>query len=589
MTQAHPILSPDFGKKVVRLIITVVGLLIFRATLGTLSTADAQQSWVGFANGNVAQDRDADLRQNCGDFKRVFVPEDAGNKFTDLCGYLGETCDKVCDWQGNALPCDAVSQGGNRDGTRLVLCRSTKHAVRPTESFGVGLAPVGIAFDGANIWVVNNLDNTVTKLRANDGTVLGIFNSGNFPREIVFDGANIWVSNGNNSSVTKLRASDGAMLGTFSVGQDPERMAFDGTNIWVANNQSNSLTKLRASDGKRLATCPVGNGPNGVAFVGASIWVANGADNTVWKLRATDCSIEGKFSVPNPDAIAFDGANIWVTNYQSNTVTKLRATDGAELGTFGVGSDPVDIAFDGVNMWVANYQSSNVTKLDASTGKMLGTLAIAGSATRVIFDGANIWVTGNNNRTVSRNQVGPHEAMPSQKSHPQAANPAAVLEGQPRANGIQRVDFRNYEYRPDCLNETVRVSNGEWREVKENDENYFRIVSIAYGDLKGDGKDEAVVLGACGGAANFEMAELFVFEMSPTGPRHLGGIPPSDSGNKQIDWTRISEVYISKQQLFVTFLSGQCRACTDWVVTEKFKWNGTHFVNAGVDRRPYKG
>ncbi len=88
-----------------------------------LSTADAQKSWVGFANGNVAQDRDAELRRNCGDFKRVYVPDDAGNKFTDLCGYLGETCDKVCDWQGNTLSCDDVSQGGNRDGTRLALCR----------------------------------------------------------------------------------------------------------------------------------------------------------------------------------------------------------------------------------------------------------------------------------------------------------------------------------------------------------------------------------------------------------------------------------------------------------------------------------
>ncbi len=340
MTQ-RPILSSYFGKKAVRPIITVVGLLVLRATLGTLSTAEAQESWVGFANGNAAQDRDADLRQNCGDFKRVFVPEDAGNKFTDLCGYIRETCAKVCDWQGNALSCDAVSQGGNRDGTRLALCRSTNHAVHPTESFGVGSAPVGIAFDGANIWVVNNLGDTVTKLRANDGMVIGTFRAGNYPREVIFDGANIWISNGNdNSTVTKLRASDGAELGTFSVGRDPERMAFDGANVWVGNSLSNSVTKLRASDGKRLATCKVGNAPNGVAFAGANIWVANGPDNTVWKLRVSDCSIEGKFNVPNPDAMAFDGSNIWVTNYQSNTVTKLRATDGVVLGTFGVRIGP---------------------------------------------------------------------------------------------------------------------------------------------------------------------------------------------------------------------------------------------------------
>jgi hypothetical protein len=85
--------------------------------------ANAGVTWLGFANGNVAQDRDAELRRNCGGFKRVYVPDNAGNKFTDLCGYVSKTCEKVCDWQGGILPCDAVSQGGNRDGTRVVFCR----------------------------------------------------------------------------------------------------------------------------------------------------------------------------------------------------------------------------------------------------------------------------------------------------------------------------------------------------------------------------------------------------------------------------------------------------------------------------------
>jgi DNA-binding beta-propeller fold protein YncE len=48
----------------------------------------------------------------------------------------------------------------------------------------------------------------VTKLRASDGVVLGTFPVGNAPAGIAFDGANIWVANLSNS-VTKLRASEG--------------------------------------------------------------------------------------------------------------------------------------------------------------------------------------------------------------------------------------------------------------------------------------------------------------------------------------------------------------------------------------------
>jgi DNA-binding beta-propeller fold protein YncE len=75
-------------------------------------------------------------------------------------------------------------------------------------TFTVGDAPHGIAFDGANIWVTNSGGGSVTKLRANDGTVVGSFWSsssyhyGN-PLGIAFDGAYVWVANPGNGKVSK--------------------------------------------------------------------------------------------------------------------------------------------------------------------------------------------------------------------------------------------------------------------------------------------------------------------------------------------------------------------------------------------------
>ena len=55
--------------------------------------------------------------------------------------------------------------------------------VPPTSgtTFAVGPKPVALAFDGANVWVANNSGNSVTKVRASDGTVLGTFPAGNSP------------------------------------------------------------------------------------------------------------------------------------------------------------------------------------------------------------------------------------------------------------------------------------------------------------------------------------------------------------------------------------------------------------------------
>jgi hypothetical protein len=55
------------------------------------------------------------------------------------------------------------------------------YAANLTTSFKVGDNPYGIAFDGTNMWVSNNGDNTVTKLRANDGANLGTFSVGMAP------------------------------------------------------------------------------------------------------------------------------------------------------------------------------------------------------------------------------------------------------------------------------------------------------------------------------------------------------------------------------------------------------------------------
>ena len=261
-----------------------------------------------------------------------------------------------------------------------------------TTSFAVGSNPQGLAFDGANIWVANFNGNSVTKLRASDGAVLGTFAVGSGPISLAFDGANIWVTNFTGNNVSKLRASDGMLLGTFTVGTHPGGVAFDGANIWVTNLTSNSVTKLRASDGASLGTFAVDH-PSAVAFDGTNIWVTNnGNSSKVSKLRASDGALLGSFTVGSaPLGLAFDGANIWVTSDLSNSVTKLRVSDGALLGTFTVGTGATGVAFDGASIWVANGIGNTVTKLRVSDGATLGTFNVS-SPNGVAFDGANIWV-----------------------------------------------------------------------------------------------------------------------------------------------------------------------------------------------------
>ena len=86
--------------------------------------------------------------------------------------------------------------------------------------------------------------------------MLGTFAVGYIPGYVAFDGANVWVTNLGDNTVSKLRASDGANLGTFSTGKFPWVITFDGTSIWIANISDNTVSKVRPSDGVALGSSP---------------------------------------------------------------------------------------------------------------------------------------------------------------------------------------------------------------------------------------------------------------------------------------------------------------------------------------------
>ncbi|MGD1995017.1 MAG: YncE family protein, partial [Anaerolineae bacterium] len=242
-------------------------------------------------------------------------------------------------------------------------------AIQTSIDFNVGFGPAGIAFDGANIWVTNYGDDTVSVLRANNGAHIMTPTVGARPAGIAFDGANMWVTNFGDDTVSVLRASDGAHVMILNAGDGPDEIAFDGANMWVTNYWDGTVSVLRARDGFHVMTPTVGTQPYGISFDGANMWVTNFGDGTVSVLRASDGAHVMTPTVgTEPYGIAFDGANMWVANYGDDTVSVLRANNGAHIMTPTVGACPAGIAFDGANMWVTNLADDTVSVLRASDG-----------------------------------------------------------------------------------------------------------------------------------------------------------------------------------------------------------------------------
>lgn len=135
-------------------------------------------------------------------------------------------------------------------------------------------------YDGAHIWVTDFIAaGKLLKLDA-AGAILQTVTVGANPLFPVFDGANIWVPNSGDNSITVVQASTGNVVATISADANnhlngPQAASFDGERILVTNNTGNTVTVIKASDLSFITNVTIGSGalPSRGCSDGINFWV----------------------------------------------------------------------------------------------------------------------------------------------------------------------------------------------------------------------------------------------------------------------------------------------------------------------------
>jgi len=233
--------------------------------------------------------------------------------------------------------------------------------IRPSDNEIIGsysypsLPSGNMAFDGANLWVLNTEANSVSKVRASDGTVMGTFMVGHAPLAVVFDGASIWVFNQDatiGGTVMILRPSDGAKLYTISPVTSPMGALFDGTNMWVSATDVNGLAKL-SSSGAKIGVIDTSFAPGpGLIFDGKYLFVGLGADQEAVRVDPSSGTVTSWFG-DQVYGMLYDGQFTWL----QTAVGLQPLTDSqppVNKGTYGPSStETLPLVFDGAHLWVS--------------------------------------------------------------------------------------------------------------------------------------------------------------------------------------------------------------------------------------------
>lgn len=288
----------------------------------------------------------------------------------------------------------------------------------------VGATPKGVKSDGADLWVANSGEGTVSRVRASDGRLLETWSGAPGARAVLVAMGKVFVtesflsSGGNRLYQIDPTLAPGAVATlTSGLGGGVTGIAYDGQRIWTANTGNGSpgtgSISIVSVNPVSVNTVTFGfDQPGGIVFDGTNMWVTDQGDDTIKKLDVNGSII---LSVPvggnDPDFPVFDGINIWVPVYSSHLLVVVRAT-GALAGTIiatlsGNGmSFPGQAAFDGERIMVTNdgVTANSVSLWKASDLTTIGNFS-TGAATRpfgLCSDGLNFWITLKNPAKLAR-------------------------------------------------------------------------------------------------------------------------------------------------------------------------------------------
>lgn len=276
----------------------------------------------------------------------------------------------------------------------------------------VGNAPQLLASDGADIWVANNGDASVSRVRASDGKLLETWTGATAAEGVLVAMGRILVTGlGNPGKLYSIDPSQpaGAVTTVASnLGIDPFGIAFDGTRVWTANNGGSfSIVTPGATFPWTVTT--VTTGPSalfGAIYDGVNVWVTNNSAGTILRLAPFGTVILTVTVGGQPFFPAFDGKYIWVPNATSNSVSVVQALTGAVLQTL-TGNGllvPAGAAFDGQRVLVTNATGNSVSLWKAADLTPLGNFTM-GAGTfplAACSDGVNFWITLQSKRKVAR-------------------------------------------------------------------------------------------------------------------------------------------------------------------------------------------
>jgi ABC-type transport system substrate-binding protein/DNA-binding SARP family transcriptional activator len=228
------------------------------------------------------------------------------------------------------------------------------------------------------------------------------YSVGRTPDAVTSGGGSVWVANQLDGTVSRLRSPDDPVV-TIPVGGQPDALAFGAGSLWVGDGDGRDVEQVDPGSNKVLQRIDAANAPRSLAVAAGALWVVSGADGSLRRIEIgrAHASREIHLGV-KATAIAAGAGAVWVTSEEAGTVTRVDPRSGTGVATVNVGNGPTAVAAGAGAVWVVNAGDGTLSRVDPAKNEASGLVRVGSDPTAVATGAGAVWVAGGNDGTVAR-------------------------------------------------------------------------------------------------------------------------------------------------------------------------------------------
>lgn len=169
---------------------------------------------------------------------------------------------------------------------------------------------------------------------------------GSVPLGMAFDGSDLWHADFGTDTIYRLNYSDMSVLDSFpSPRNDPAGLAYGGGYLWAAILQSGPIIKIDRNTGLEVdfVDVPMDTRPFGLTWADGYLYVGDDNNDVIYKIHPNSGDVVSTFPSPGsyPAGMAFDRDYFWVADFNDDAIYKLSLqSEAADVRIVAITFDP---------------------------------------------------------------------------------------------------------------------------------------------------------------------------------------------------------------------------------------------------------